>query len=70
MNKVANPISKSDQTSIGFRPILSPKWAKTTPPKGRAMNPTEKVANAASVPVSGAKFGKKSWLKTSAAAVP
>jgi len=42
----------------------------TIPPKGRAMNPTANVAKAASVPASGSKEGKKSWLKISAAAVP
>ena len=34
------------------------------------MNPTENEANAASVPVTGSKDGKKTWLKMRAAAVP
>ena len=34
------------------------------------MNPTENEANAASVPVTGSKDGKKTSLKTRAAAVP
>src|SRR5207344_109401 len=34
------------------------------------MNPTEKEANAAKVPVTGSNDGKKTWLNTRAAAVP
>jgi hypothetical protein len=34
------------------------------------MKPTAYVVKARRVPTSGSKVGKKSWLKTSAAAVP
>ena len=34
------------------------------------MKPTENEAKAARVPVTGSKDGKKTWLKTRAAAVP
>ena len=63
-------MSRSVTTSTLLRPSLSPKWPKTTPPSGRATNPTAYVANASSVPTSGSKPGKKILLKTSAAAVP
>lgn len=31
----------------GLRPRRSPRWAMSTPPSGRATNPTAKVAKAA-----------------------
>ena len=37
--KVATPMRKSEKTSIFLRPTLSPKWPKTTPPRGRATKP-------------------------------
>ena len=67
---VPPPISSTDSTSIDLRPILSPKWANTTPPIGRATNPTPNVASASRVPVSGFAVGKNSLLKTRAAAEP
>src|SRR5215467_7495779 len=42
----------------------------TMQPIRRAANPTEYVANDASVPLNGSKVGKNSLLSTSAAAVP
>jgi hypothetical protein len=63
-------MSSSDHTSIGLRPIRSPKWANTAPPIGRAMKPTANEPNAASVPVTGSNAGKNTSLNTSAAAVP
>ena len=57
-------------TSIGLRPRRSPRWPKSTPPRGRVMNPAANVVNAARVPVSGSNFGKNSELKTRAAIVP
>ena len=52
MAKVAMPIMSSDSTSRFLRPSRSPKWPNTTPPIGRAKNPTAKVAKLRSVPVS------------------
>ena len=60
----------SASTSIFLRPTLSPKWPKITPPTGRARKPTPKVANEASVAMTGSTFGKNSLSKTSAATVP
>ena len=59
-----------EMTSIFLRPIRSPKWPKTTPPTGRAKNPTPKVANDSSVAINGVCSGKNSFGNTSAAAVP
>jgi hypothetical protein len=70
MANVARPMSRSVRTSMFLRPSRSPKCPKTTPPSGRATNPTANVAKASSVPTSGSNSGKKSLLKTSAAAVP
>jgi hypothetical protein len=57
-------------TSIDFRPSRSPKCPNTTPPRGRATYPTASVPNEASVPASGSRSVKNTWLKTRAAAVP
>ncbi len=57
-------------TRAGLRPIRSPKCATTSPPSGRAKNPTAKVANAASEPTRGLTEGKYSRLMNSAAAAP
>ena len=70
MRNVAPPMISSVTTRTVLRPFRSPKCPKTMPPSGRATNPTAAVANARSVPTAGSKPGKKSWLKTSAAAVP
>jgi len=61
---VPPPISSSVTIRIDLRPILSPKWPKTIPPRGRATNPTENVAKTAIVPVRGSSLGKKSLSKT------
>ena len=37
---VAAPIMMIDTTSIFLRPTRSPKWPNTTPPSGRATNPS------------------------------
>jgi hypothetical protein len=60
IRNVAPPITRSVITNIDLRPTRSPKCPKTTPPTGRAKKPTPKVAKEASVPVKGAKVGKKS----------
>ena len=70
MRNVAPPMISRVITRTVLRPDLSPKWPKTMPPSGRATKPTAAVANASSVPTAGSKLGKKSWLNTSAAAVP
>src|SRR3954447_11943210 len=70
MQNVATPMITSVSTSIDLRPSRSPKCPNTTPPSGRATNPTAYVPNAASVPLRGEKVGKNRTLKTSAAAVP
>ena len=59
-----------EMTSIFLRPTRSPKWPNTTPPTGRARNPTPRVAKDSSAPMSGLVLGKNSLGKTSAAAVP
>ena len=64
------PMIISERTSIFLRPSRSPKWPKTTPPRGRATNPTPKVANASTVPRNGLASGKNSFGNTRAAAVP
>src|SRR5688572_7086480 len=40
MAKVARPIIVNVITSVVFRPLRSPMWPKTSPPTGRATNPT------------------------------
>ena len=70
MSVVATPIVTSVVTSVALRPIRSPRWPKTTPPMGRARNPTANVANAASVPVSDETFGKNCGANTVTAARP
>jgi hypothetical protein len=67
---VAIPMISSDVTSIALRPILSPKWPKTSPPKGLAAKPTAYVEAEASLPAVSLNSGKKSAGKMSAAAVP
>jgi hypothetical protein len=57
-------------TSIDFRPILSPKCPKMIPPSGLARKPTPKTAYAASCPTKGFDLGKNSVGKISAAANP
>lgn len=61
---------KSVATSIFLRPRRSPKWPKTTPPRGRATNPTAKVPSAASTPAVEEARGKNSGPKTRVAAKP
>jgi hypothetical protein len=70
MRTVAAPMVMRDSTSIFLRPMRSPKWPNTTPPTGRARNPTPNVANDSRVPTRGLEFGKNSSGKTRAAAVP
>lgn len=65
---VARPMHIRQNTSIFLRPTRSPKWPITTPPSGRAMNPTANVENAASCPAKSEKLGKNSGPNTSAAA--
>lgn len=64
------PIITNETTSVALRPIRSPKCPNTSPPTGRAMNPTAKVLKAASVPAVGLRLGKNCLLKINAAAVP
>ena len=56
-------------TSTKRRPWRSPRCPNRMPPNGRDRYPTQKVANASSVPVSGSNVGKNSLLNTSAASV-
>jgi hypothetical protein len=67
---VAIPIMRSESTSMALRPILSPKWPKTSPPMGRATKPTAYVEAEASLPAVSLNSGKKSAGNMSAAAVP
>ncbi len=67
---VAQPVRSSEAKRTGRRPYRSPTWPKRTEPSGRATNPAAKVPNAARVPASGEKDGKKSGPRTRAAAVP
>ena len=64
------PISTSVETMIGLRPMRSPKCAKTTPPSGRAANPTAKTPKPAIVPASGLSDGKNRRLSASGARNP
>ena len=64
------PMMSSESTSMVLRPILSPKWPKTSPPMGLATKPTAYVEAAASLPAVSLNSGKNSAGKTSAAAVP
>ena len=67
----AIPIISSAMTSIFLRPIRSPKWPKTTPPSGRAANPTRVGAErAAASPSAGRRPGRTASPKTRAAAEP
>ena len=59
----------SEATSVPLRPNLSPKWPKMTEPSGRAMNATPNTAKDASSWVVSFCPGKKSFGKTSTAAV-
>ena len=70
MAVVEAPIITSVVTMIGLRPIRSPKWANTTPPSGRAANPTANTPNPAMVPASGLSEGKKRRLSASGARKP
>src|SRR3954453_2557363 len=67
---VATPIVRIVVTSTALRPIRSPKCPKMTPPSGRARYPTASVPNEAICPAAESRALKKSWLNTSAAAVP
>ncbi|MCY1240774.1 hypothetical protein D9M72_536360 [compost metagenome] len=69
MRNVAEPISTSVSTRVFLRPILSPRWPKTTAPKGRATYATPKVAKEAIRATVGSPAGKKILEKTSDAAV-
>ncbi len=69
MRNVAIPMVSSDATRVPFRPILSPKWPKTTAPTGRAKKATPKMANALSSALMSVASGKKSFGKTSTDAV-
>jgi hypothetical protein len=64
------PISTSVATIIGLRPTRSPKWAKTTPPSGRAAKPTANTPKPAMVPASGLSVGKNRRLSASGARNP
>ena len=64
------PISTMDSTSIPLRPTRSPKWPQTIPPRGRAMKPAARVANAARVPAVELNSGKYSCPNTAAEAMP
>ena len=57
-------------TSTHLRPSLSPSVPKKRPPKGRATNPTPKVANAATVAIAGFDWSKNRTLKISAVDSP
>ena len=70
MAKVARPITISEATKTGLRPSLSPRCPPMMPPRGRAANPTPRVAKDARVPATGLAPGKKAWPKYRAAAVP
>jgi hypothetical protein len=64
------PISSSEPTSTGLRPIRSPRYPPTMPPTGRTAKPIPNVANDNRVPDNGSEDGKKTLPKYSAAAVP
>src|ERR671937_1281932 len=70
MNKVDRPINKRVAIRVDLRPMRSPRWPKSAPPKGRATKPTRKVNRDRRVPTSGTDSGKKTLGKTSAAIVP
>ena len=53
-----------------LRPSVSPRRPKTSPPIGRAANPTAYVANAAMVPPAAPSGSKNSLPKISALARP
>jgi hypothetical protein len=67
---VANPIMSRVTTSMGLRPMRSPKCPNIAPPNGRATKPTPKVAKESKVPIRGVCSVKNTCGKTSAAAVP
>ena len=70
MAKVARPMMSRVVTRVFLRPRRSPKWPKSTAPKGRKTKATPKVATAAHVAADEPREGKKSGPKTRAAAVP
>ena len=63
------PMVSSEATSVALRPNLSPKWPKTMEPSGRATKATPKTAKELSSWVVSFCPGKKSFGKTSTAAV-
>ena len=71
IRKVAAPTSRMENCNSFLRPYLSPKWPKTTPPRGRAAKPTAYVTNAARMASrSLVPFAKNTLLNTRVAAVP
>ncbi len=63
------PMVRSETTSVFLRPSRSPRCPKTTAPIGRATIAAPKTAKDDSSAVVGSLLGKKSWGKTSTAAV-
>ena len=70
MPTVAMPIRMMDSNMAGRRPNLSPRCPMITPPKGRAMKPTAKVAKAASASPEVPAAAKNSGPMTTEAAAP
>ena len=56
-------------TSIALRPMRSPKWPARNAPRGRKRKLTPTVANEMIVAACGPAGAKKSWPKTSPAAL-
>ena len=67
---VPAPMITSVSSSIFLRPTRSPKCPKMNPPTGRARKPTAKVPNDANCAAGPDSPLKKSFSKTSPAAVP
>jgi hypothetical protein len=70
MPTVATVIITRQASRIGLRPTRSPTEARSSPPRGRATKPAQKVANDSRTPSVAPAPGKNSGPKTSAAAVP
>lgn len=69
MRTVAPPMMSNVATRTFRLLILSPKCPNRMLPSGRAMNPTAKVAKAASLPSTPSCVGKKTSSNTNDAAV-
>jgi hypothetical protein len=67
---VATVMIVNVRISVDLRPIRSPRWPATNAPIGRARKPTPNEASETICAMAGGRSGKKSWPKTSAAAVP